>query len=500
VLVTDQLGAVDLAGPDAYAADPGERDVGLHSILAVDGHARVYLDRARYRLLATRGLRHDVGAAWIDCSSSDRVEVELEVQRVVDTPGWLTTDLHVHSGRSADAYVPDRVRYRSAVVAGLDVIVMTDHNMVIDPAVPLDEISLEGGEGVPVVRGLPGVEARLGMSDPENEEDEDSYGHLNAFPLDPDQPLPETHNEQVSEHIVAFRERQRVAPFEGSEDGVVLQLNHPRGIQFAVDEEPRTKVHALFNQLGFDREEPVESDGNDWLVRTELPGNSILDLDAVEVLNRFSWPLYLEVRADWFALLNQGFSLTATGNSDSHAFEVEQLGLPMNLVACPASGSLDVACFVDAVQGGNLTVTSGPVVDLWVGHGQRGVGPGESLTAPGQVTVRARVRAAPWVPVSEVRLVRNGAVVDVQIVDGGRMEPGSTREMLDRELEWTLDLDRDSWLLVEAGWPLEAELPENPEDALGDYALLAPGYTPVGFTNPVRVDADGVMGWEAPGL
>ena len=54
-------------------------------------------------------------------------------------------------------------------------------------------------------------------------------------------------------------------------------------------------------------------------------------------------------------------------------------------------------------------------------------------------------------------------------------------------------------MLAEAGWPLQLG-----DDGLqplveGDYALVAPGYVPLGFTNPIRLDGDG-GGWTPPGL
>jgi hypothetical protein len=102
------------------------------------------------------------------------------------------------------------------------------------------------------------------------------------------------------------------------------------------------------------------------------------------------------------------------------------------------------------------------------------------------VRVRVRVRAAPWVPVPEVRVVVDGKVVEVVSLDPWAVgEDGVTRHELDLEMVLT----RDSWVLAEAGWPLGEAYPEGGV-GLGKYAWVAPGYLPVGFTNPVWLDWD----------
>ena len=58
-------------------------------------------------------------------------------------------------------------------------------------------------------------------------------------------------------------------------------------------------------------------------------------------------------------------------------------------------------------------------------------------------------------------------------------------------------LSEDGWVLAEAGRGLDTS---PSEEALGVYALIAPEYSPIGFTNPVLLDVDGDGAWTAPGL
>jgi hypothetical protein len=241
---------------------------------------------------------------------------------------------------------------------------------------------------------------------------------------------------------------------------------------------PNPDKAATFHRLGFRPDLPLTDPVNARVVAAEdFTGTTPLDFDAIELLNRFSWPMYLEVRTDWFALLNAGVIRTATGNSDSHASAVEQAGFPANLVACSPE-PLDAGCVVDAVRRGALTVSNGPVVDLTLRTPTATAGPGEHIQA-GRATAIVRVRAADWVPVHEVRVIVNGTVVFRE-----RLETGGP---VDHEVTVPLDLAWGAWVVAEAGWPLDERSPEP--GALGFYEILAPGHVPLGFTNPVVVEA-----------
>ena len=58
----------------------------------------------------------------------------------------------------------------------------------------------------------------------------------------------------------------------------------------------------------------------------------------------------------------------------------------------------------------------------------------------------------------------------------------------------TLDLDRDSWIVVEAGDALDGELTPDPFAS-----QIVPGLVPFGFTNPIFVDLEG-DGFDPPGV
>ncbi|MBW1877438.1 MAG: PHP domain-containing protein, partial [Deltaproteobacteria bacterium] len=405
-----------------------------------------------------------------------------------DLPEHLAADLHVHTGRSYDSFLPDRLRWQSLLAAGLDVVVVTDHNEVVDPAPGLDVVT---GQGSPL-HGLPGVEHDLRHPTSANWD----LGHMNAFPvLGSDvAPLPKKELEVIGRALGDFRVRQERNPYPGVGSEVVLQLNHARGIHFFPDRPPNRGAWPLFERVGFDRDVPVGEGSNGWMLEADpATGATAMDFDALEIVNRFSWELYLDLRQDWFVFLNQGFFMTGTGNSDSHAMEVEVAGFPVNLVRAPrpAPGeALDAGAFVGALRQGAVLVSTGPVVDLVLETPFGASSPGDVVSFTGTALARVRVQAAPWVPVDEVRLVVGGDVV--QRWEVPVPEPG---EPVDMEVVWPIGIAADTWVIAEAGWPLESNGAQPYVG--GDYGLVAPGYVPLGFTNPVRIDGDGDGRWGA---
>jgi hypothetical protein len=272
-------------------------------------------------------------------------------------------------------------------------------------------------------------------------------------------------------------------------DRLLIQLNHPRGIQI----KPKWRVsrkYALFVAADFNAEKAIEDHDVDWLVPDDwasqdpLMRTHPLDVDLLELMNRASATVYDEVRTDWFSLMNRGRFLTATGNSDSHTIHAEQAGFPLNLVRMspPAPGAaFDEAGFVDALARGAVSVSNGPVVDLRVGTlWQRAESGGTLRVKQKKVTVQVTVQAAPWVPVHEVRLIHNGVVVErvalrEPLPADGRVERG--------KWSWRVSVQEGDWLIAEAGWP-EADPDGRPT---GLYERIAPGHRPIGFTNPVRL-------------
>lgn len=412
---------------------------------ASDGASRavLYADRdgeravppGKYHVTVTRGFEYTQREADVTVQAGHTTDVEAELERVVDTRGWITADLHVHAVPSPDAPVPLTDRVRTLAASGVEVAVATDHNAITDYGAAIRERGLSPwlasvvGDEV-TTRGVP-------------------LGHFNVFPLAPGaDPVPFDHTTPA-----AIVSAARAAAPPGDK---VVQLNHPRMGSLG-----------YFELLRFD---PRDVAG--WRARSPLAATGF---DAIEVFNGDHYDHIPEVERamrDWYALLDAGVRITATGNSDSHKVTYQECGVPRNLVRVDdddpghwdADHAAHEAAFVAAVRAGHVVVSSGPFVRVDVD----GAGPGDEAKA-GAHTVHVTVDAPPWVDVSRVELVHRGG--DTLHTWTGPFAAGTRR--LDAKLR--MDLAAGDWIVAIARGEREMRF------------LPRTGAKPFAFTNPVWV-------------
>ncbi len=420
-----------LAGtPDPWwGEDP--LDGAALNVLHTDRDGAIAIPPGRYHAMVTRGFEYTMHEQDVTVVAGQPVDVVAELEHVVDTRGWISADLHVHAVPSPDAPTPLVERVRSLAAAGVEVAVATDHNAVTDYAPAIRERGLE-----PWLTSIVGDEVTTRPV---------PLGHFNVFPLAAGSP-PLPFEKLAPQALVAAA---RAAPSDptGRVGDKVVQLNHPR-----------------MGSIGYlELEHFDERDVADWRARSPL---GEMGFDAIEVFNGDHYAAIPEVRRvmnDWYALMDAGVHITATGNSDSHRVTYHECGVPRNLVQVgdddPAK--LDARAFVDAIRTGKVVVSSGVLVRIDVG----GHGPGETVAA-GDAKVHVTADAPPWVDVTRVELVSHGKVLHAWT---GPFARGV------RRLDATLDakLASGDWVIAVAGG--EAPMKFLPRD----------GAKPFGFTNAV---------------
>ncbi len=423
--------------------------------------AWVPLRPGRYRVLATRGPEYSVTEAAIELAAGEERELEIaDPVREVESPGWISADLHVHAAPSMDSAVPLGDRLCEFAATGAEVLVASDHDHITEYGPVLRASRLRG------LRALPGAEV---SGEVESEAAPHTIGHLNAFPLPRD---PEAHRGGVPAHE-GRRLSEVLAALRSRSAPLLIQLNHPRADGDTLDPE------AYLSHLGdrgrpFDPRRPLDEEPNRALVEAD-PASGVrpLDFDLIELLNGKRLDRYRTVWHDWMALLRQGVFRAATANSDSHAAS-QPLAVPRTYAAVPVDDpeSLDVAEFLGALRKGRSFGTTGPLLFVHL----EGTGPGGQATGrAGRLAVE--VRAASWIPVETAVVYVNGREVHRVPVRAGEV------------LSLPLHLPEDGAVTVEVDGP-----------AVGRYAELLPGFRPFAFTNPIFVDADADGRWEPPGL
>jgi hypothetical protein len=249
---------------------------------------------------------------------------------------------------------------------------------------------------------------------------------------------------------------------------VLVQVNHPRL-------EPNI---GYWDLTGFDSATGQAAGG---------PGGTYdAGYDLLEVWNGYdlSRPTFVErVFQEWLALLETGFRVVGTGNSDSHLVRYYWAGYPRTYVYAP-DGARDPATILAALRAGRVFVTSGPFLEVSIA----GSLPGDRVVAQGgEVLVDVVVRAPAYIDVEELQVFVGRTLVTTlpirhaaPVMQPGTVAAGEAPPIVRYQGQLRVPVDRDAPLVVR----VRSDTPMD--DFLGRRAVI-----PMAFTNPIFVDADG---------
>jgi hypothetical protein len=457
----DDLRGYELIGAEGpFVPNRPERDLCLTGTAADPGFAVV--PAGRYRVLATRGPEFSVTEASVEVRAGETVELAIAPpSRAVRTPGWISSDFHVHSAPSLDNPTAPERRVASYLAEGAEVLVSSEHDNLFDFGPTVRSLGLE-----PHLASLVGLEV---TSEVPSQLAPHTIGHANSFPL-PRDPIAYRRGAVANE---GRRWREIIADLRALPGQRVIQLNHAR---FG---EPEIERRAFLSHMGpaataYDPTRPLNEAPNTVLSqRDPTTGLRDIDFDAMELLNGPHFRSYERLVADWFSFLRQGERIVGTANSDSH-FLSRVVAAPRNYVRVPsdAIADFDRESFVRAVREGRLYGTTGPLISLELGGARLG-----DVFRGRSGALRGRVEAAAWVPVSELRVFVSGERVETRPINAGQ------------PFEIPLSFERDAFVTLEVrGEPDE------------DYQSVLPRFAPLAFTNPIWVDADADGQWTPPGL
>ena len=351
----------------------------LHLLFPLDGRATVPVPTGTYRVVASHGPEYSVfddGMVEVDAATDtpdSPKTLNIALEHLVDSPGVLCGDFHIHTFRSPDSGDDAKDKIRSGVADGNEIMVRSDHEWVND----FDPIVKDLGAQA-WVYGVSGIELTTFV-----------FGHFGVFPLVADPSQINDGSIPWNDHATIFNPVDVLNDARSRPGSPLVIINHPRwsgGIG-----------GAYFNYVGYDRTTgDVSADKLDqWDTQFQV----------VEVFNdqSFNENLNLEV-GDWFSFLSRGRHIFAVGDSDSHhVFSGSPVGYPRNCITLgtdepeafrqPASG-IDDDTLRDAVRDGHLVVSGGVYVTV---TGPNGEGPGDTVKGAGaNVTLHVKVQSPPW--------------------------------------------------------------------------------------------------------
>ena len=403
----------------------------------------------------SRGYEYNVVETTVTVPSGGAATLTVTLDHLVDTLGWASVDTHVHAEASADSDTLATDRMRTAAAAGLDVVVSTDHEAIIDISSAIADADLSGWLAY-------GLGSEVTATVPE---------HVNAWPF----PLQgDARGNPVRWYQFGFPELYAAIRGRGAR---VVQLNHSRvngecGILCVLDWDRQSDTPATDDPeaLGL----PPGTEVWSW------------DFDTFELLNGLRSPLlnpddsrHTGALVDWLAFHNLGHRVTAVGVTDVHG--LESPGMPRTYVRVPddSIGVLTADHVADGELDGAAIVSAGAFARVDID----GAEPGDTVTASGFATLSLIVTAIPEIDLSRVVVLSNcDSVADFPATD----PHGLTKYA--GELD--LPVVGDAYVVV-LGFGAEA-MPRG----LEDYDATS---VPRFVSNPIFVDGDGDGSWTAPG-
>nr|MDQ3037036.1 CehA/McbA family metallohydrolase [Myxococcota bacterium] len=422
---------------------PGRLQVALEA----DGAALLRVGAGSWTVVVSRGYEYELATQDIEIATDGEiVDVTASLARVVETPGVLCADLHIHTRRSNDSADDEDYKLRGALADGLEIPVRSDHEYAADFTASVARLGAEGWAN--------GGVASVEMSSME------LWGHMGVLPLTPDPtqinagaplwqeyPTPESPDTPLrSMSPVEVFDAARARP-----ERPTVVINHPRGDT------------NYFGYVGYDPITGTVEREEDWDD----------EFTAVEFFNDADWRRERgRLVTDWLSFLDRGRRVFAVGSSDSHSMRGSPVGYPRTCLALGVDepSAVDRFAVRDAVAQGRSTISGGIYVDASIGD----VGPGGEVTGGATATVHVRVQAASWVDVDALEIVVDGRTLDtIEILPGDAPDPALRPHVrFERDLEIDVADGTGSYVIVAA---------------YGDATLepVHPGRIPFGVTNPI---------------
>ncbi len=441
----------------------------VEGVMLMNGTGVVPIPAGTWTLFVTRGPEYEGVEVPITVTPGQVQPVTVQLDHSVDTRGWLSADLHVHTARSFDAKMALDRRVISMVTNQVDVIVTTDHNISTDlnpniaalgydtatiGSVVGDEFNFNEGHGGAYPMNY--VPTSMSGGAP-------IYQNLNPNTQKCDMPMIGINCYTAS---AAFPMMRAMTP------ATVVTVNHP--------------WYPPGNDLGYFTNIGWGAGASSGLPATMPTAGSF---DAIEVVGGY-WtkPAVLGyLTADWFYLLGQGYRVTALGSSDTHKINWVRAGWPRTWFRLPTDkpGEVTGAMIAEAIKKQRAIASTGPFITMTVDGAQ--IGDTVVPKTAGQVTVDVTVDAPGWIKVDAVHIYVNGKLERTVMVP-----PGGQRPVFKQSFVQTIS--GDGWVVAHASGTTPL-----PADVVGEYSVNN-GWDmlPWAITNPVLVDGNNDGAWNPP--
>lgn len=449
-----------------------------------------------YTVVISRGMEFSIHTQSITLSPGEEKVISATITRVVDTSGYISADLHVHSVNSPDAPVPLLDRVITFMGEGVEVLVSTDHDFITDYTPVIASINAE----------------KFLISFPGEELTTFDVGHFNGYPLR----VSETAYQNGAVDWAGGR-GPTLTPQEiiqslkdiGAIDNPIVQVNHPRsplaGYFTAIKLDTDTlKTHTDPQIFRMDPS-MLNVTSDDTGLFSDL-------FDAFEIYN--SYDEITPVLNDYFTFLNIGFVRTGVAASDTHHWYSSEAGVPRSFIhvgeGYDTPDTMTPEKFVESIREGRVVGTNGPFIHFWL---EKPGDPtkylmGDLVQNASSVILHVEIRMPEWITVDTLEVFSNtkgtaskdGVPVktwpqpfikinlnqsDFTVSNGQKLYSYS----------YTLEnLSEDAWFVI-----IVRDDPDYGDNYPMTPVLYNEDELPFAFTNAVFVDVDGNGVYNPPG-
>lgn len=430
------------------------------------GEFRVALPAGKYRVTVTRGPEFSHLQQVLDVPAGQEVPVHGQLQRLVDTRGWVSADFHNHSTPSGDNTCGTDDRIINLAAEHIEFAPTTEHNRLYDWTPHIEKLGLRAH-----LTTVPGIELT------------GSTEHLNSFPFEPvpgqqDNGAPKW-NPDPRISALTLRNHQKPDPDRW------VQVNHPNLEQCFVDADKDGVVDGGYFGVG----QFIDA----WEIENFLDEGLFAQAPfSVEMAQGSGLVKRVRYQREyiWLQLLNQGLRLRCVAVADAHSVYGNGVGgwrmyLPSST---DEAGRIDWREMARAAREGNSYVTTAPFLQVTAQAAGQSCGPGADLAAPGgRLEVRVRVQCSDWYDIDRIQFFINGRQpAEYNFTRASHPDWfGAGVVKFDRAIPVTLT--EDAHLIVVA-------VGENSSLATCFGTSAQSKLRPLAYNNPIYVDIDG-QGW-----
>jgi len=121
-----------------------DRDAQIFLAGTIGDRTEIELAAGKYRVYATKGPEYSLEKTDIEVTSDRRTTLKIKTPiQQINTPNYIASDLHVHSGLSFDNTFSETERVRTFVAEHGEVMVSSEHDLPVDFAPLIKEMGVE---------------------------------------------------------------------------------------------------------------------------------------------------------------------------------------------------------------------------------------------------------------------------------------------------------------------------------------------------------------------